>query len=141
MVLHDHEGAGDQVVAEGAGGGGENHGVTAGRDAGAERVDHSAGGEALVEMAAPAQDEDPAPLLRDRPGVGPVTARRVRREEGQRVERDGVLAGTQGFGGPGEAAAQDHEHVVVLGPEPAGQFPGALRRPGSGVLHGPMVEG
>ncbi len=101
----------------------------------------SAGGQPLVEVAAPAQHEHPAAPERDRPGLGPVPARRIGREVGQRGEGDGLVGATQELGRPREAAAQEHEHVVVLGPEATAQLPGTLRRPVGGVLHGPMVEG
>ena len=77
----------------------------------------------------------------DRPAVGPVPARRVGREEGQRVERDGFLAGTQGLGRAGQPAAEEDEDVVVVDPQAAGQFPGAVRRPVGGGLHEAIVEG
>ena len=141
MVVDDHDGPGGEIVANAARGGGEDDGAATGGDPGAQWVDHLGGGQALIEMASPPQHEYPAALVGQRPGVGPMPPRRVRREEGQGIERDGLLAGAQDLGRPGEAAAEEHEHVVVLGPEPAGQFPGALRRPVGGVLHGAMVEG
>ena len=48
----------------------------------------SAGVEALVEVAAPAEDEHPAAAQRHRPALGAVAARGVRREEGEGVERE-----------------------------------------------------
>ena len=104
-------------------------------------MDNLAGGQPFVEVAAAAEDQDPPSFVAKRPGMGPVPTGRVGREEGQRVERDAFLARTQDFGCPGEAAAQEHEHVVVVGPEAAGQFPGTVRRPLDGVLHVAMVEG
>jgi hypothetical protein len=141
MVLHDHDRSGGQVRADSACGSREDDGTAAGRDAGAQGVDHLDRREALVQVAAPAEDEDPAPVKGDRPGMGPVATRRVRREVGQRVESDGVLARPQDLGRPREAAAEHDEHVVVVVPEAARQLPGGLRRPLGGILHATIVEG
>ena len=104
-------------------------------------MDDLARGEPLVEVAPAAQDEDPMPVVGKRPGVGSVAAGGVGREERQRVERDALGARTQDLGGPGQATAQQHEDIVMVRPEPAGQLPGTVRRPVGSVLHGAMVEG
>ena len=127
---------GGEVVTDASGGRGEDHGAAAGGDTCAQGMDHLHGGQSFVQVAPTAQDEDPKAVVVDRPRVGSMPSCRVGREEGQCVERDGLLTGAQDLGRPGEPAPEEHEHVVVVDPQAAGQFPGAVRRPVGGGLHG-----
>ena len=141
VVLDDHDGAGGQVVSDAAGGGRQDDGAAPGGDAGAQRVDHLDGRQALVEVAATAQDEDPEAVVVDRPGPGPVPAGRIGREEGQRVERDGALAGTQDLGGAREPAARAAPgrrggRSRAGGPVPGRCAPPGRRRPPWGDRRG-----
>ena len=97
--------------------------------------------EAFVQVAPTAQDEEPNPLVVDRPRMGAMSPCRVGREVGQRVEWDGFLACSQDLGCPGKPAPEEHEHVVVIDPQASDEFPGAVLRPVGGGLHGLIVEG
>jgi hypothetical protein len=141
VVVDDHHGPGEEIVTDAAGGGGEDDGAAPSSDARTQRMDHLYGCQSLVQVAAPTQNEDPKAVVLDRPPLGPMPSRRIRREEGQCVERNRLLACAQGFGHAGQPAAEQHEHVMVIDPEAAGQFPGAVRRPVGGCLHGLIVEG
>ena len=137
VVLDHHDGAGGEVVPDAADGGGEDDRRAAGGDAGAQRVNGLGRPDPLVEVAPPAQDQHLAPLHRQRPAVRSVPGRRVGREGGERVEREEVLSGAEELGRSREAAAQDHQHVVVVGPDATGQLVGAPRRQIVGVVHEP----
>ena len=109
---------------------------------GAQRVDHLGGrrgprrgGSARPGPGAAARRAEPT-----RPGPGARPPCRAGRRAGCRAAPASSPA-AQELGRPGEAAAEDHQHVVVVDPEPAGQLPGAARRPVGGVVHGAMVEG
>ena len=73
--------------------------------------------------------------------VGSMPSCAIGRKEGQCVEGYRFLAGAQRLCRPRQAAAEEYEHVVVFDSQAATQFPGAVRRPVGGSLHGAMVEG
>ena len=141
VVLDHHDVPRGEVLADAARRGGQDHRGAAGRDPGAQRVDRLGRLDPLVEVAAPAQDEEPAPGQLDRPAVRPVPGRGVGREEGERVERHPVLLGPEELGHAREAAAEHDEHVVMVDADAAGQLPGAAVRPLGRVVHGPDGRG
>ncbi len=100
----------------------------------------SSGRQAFVQVAPTAQDQETNPPMVDGPCMGPMPPCGVGREEGQRVERDRLLACTQHLGRPGEPAPEEHKHVVVVDAQATGEFAGAVLRPVGGGLHGLMVE-
>ena len=135
MVFDDHDRSRGEVVPDASGGRGEDHGAASGGDTCAQGMDHLDGRQPFVQVAPPAEDEEPNAAVVDRPRVGAMPPCRIGREEGQCVERDGRLACAQVLGGPGEPAPEKHEHVVVVDPQASGQFPGAVCRPVGGGLH------
>ena len=98
-------------------------------------MDHLVRRASFVEVAAASDHEDPMPADADRPAARPVPARRIGREEGEGVERDGVGTPGEEIGGSRKTAAQHDEDVVALDAEAACQLAGAVRRPFGCVVH------
>ena len=101
VVLDDHDRTRLEVRTNASGGRGEDDGAAAGGHARSERMDDLARGEALVEVAPAAQDEDPMPVVGKRPGVGSVAAGGVGRKNGS------VSSGTPSAPAPRTSAVPD----------------------------------
>ena len=110
-------------------------------DARAHGVDGLGGLHPFVDVAAAAEDQYLAPGDGDGPAIGPVPARRERWEERQGIELVGVRALRQELADAREPAAQHHQNVVVVGPEPSRQLAGSASSAVGRFVHLTIVEG